>query len=160
MKKIIIIILYLFLAYGCNGYKPIFGSSSFKFKISNYNIEGEKILGDMLYSKLYASSVRENDSTNINNLDLLINISKEKNSTAKDSSGKTLEYKIILRTKIKINDFATGKKILNREFISSSSYKIQNQYSETLRVENQTIENLINKSYQEILVYLSKNTSL
>ena len=157
MKKIFIIILTLFLTTECNGYKPIFGSANFKFKISNYHIEGEEILGNMLYSKLYASSVRVSDSPDIKNLDLLINISKEKNATTKDSSGKTLEYKIILKAKIKINEFTTGKKILNHDFISSSSYKIQDQYSDTLRVENQIIENLINKFHQEILVYLSKN---
>ena len=90
---------------------------------------------------------------------MLINISKEKNPTAKDSSGKTLEYKITLKTKILINDFTTGKKLLNRDFISSLSYKVQDQYSDTIRIENQSIENLINKSYQEILIYLSKNTA-
>ena len=159
MKKIFILIIALFLTTECNGYKPIFGSSNFKFKISSYDIEGEKNLGNMLYSKLYASSVRDSAGSDISNLDLLINISKEKNPTAKDSSGKTLEYKITLKTKILINDFTTGKKLLNRDFISSLSYKVQDQYSDTIRIENQSIENLINKSYQEILIYLSKNTA-
>ena len=70
-----------------------------------------------------------------------------------------IKYKITLITIVKINDFISGKKILNRNFTSSSSYKVQDQYSDTLRVENQTVENLINKTYQEILVYLSKNTA-
>ena len=159
MRKIFIIIITLLLTTECSGYKPIFGSSNFKFEISNYEIEGEKTLGNMLYSKLYAASIREGDSSDISNLDLLINFSKEKNATAKDSSGKTLEYKITLKTKIKINDVITGKKLLNRDFTSSSSYKVQDQYSDTLRLENQSIENLINKFYQEILFYLSKNTA-
>ena len=94
MKKLLFIILTLFFTTQCTGYKPIFGSSSFKFKISSYDIEGEKVLGDMLYSKLYASSVRQNESLDINNLNLLINVTKEKNPTSKDNSGKTLEYKI------------------------------------------------------------------
>ena len=72
---------------------------------------------------------------------------------------KALEYKISLSTKIEINDFASGEKILNRNFTSSSSYKIQDQYSDTIRLENQTIENLINKTFQEILLNLSKNIS-
>ena len=35
---------------------------------------------------------------------------------------------------------------------SSSVYKVQDQYSETIKLENQTIENLINKTYQDLLI--------
>ena len=92
-------------------------------------------------------------------IDLLINVSKTKSTTSKDSSGKTLEYKINLNTKIKITDFITGKKLLNQNFNSSLNYKIQDQYSDTIKLENQTIENLLNKTLQEILIDLSSNMS-
>ena len=93
------------------------------------------------------------------NLDLLINVSKTKSATSKDSSGKILEYKINLNTKIKITDFITGKKLLEQDFNSSLNYKIQDQYSDTIKLENQTIENLLNKTLQEILIDLSRNIS-
>ena len=55
-------------------------------------------------------------------------------------------------TKIKITDSKTDDKILNKTFVSSLTYKIQNQYSDTVNLENTTIENLINKIYNELLI--------
>ena len=160
MKKIFyltfLISLFIFVN-ECAGYKPIFGSTSLQFEISNYDIEGDKILGNKLYSKLYNLSKSKKNNSNIKNFDLLINISKTKSATSKDSSGKILEYKIDLNTKIKINDFITSKELLNQDFNYSLNYKIQNQYSETIKLENQIIENLLNKTFHEILINLSKN---
>ena len=68
-----------------------------------------------------------------------------------------MEYKITLKIKIITTDFITDKKILNQTFISSSAYKVQSQYSDTVKLENKSIENLINKIFQEILIKLSHN---
>ena len=162
MKKIFyltfLISLFIFVN-DCTGYKPIFGSTSLQFEISNYDIEGDKILGNKLYSKLFNLSKSKKVNSNTKDLDLLINVSKAKSATSKDSSGKILEYKINLNTKIKITDFITGKKLLEQNFNSSLNYKIQDQYSDTIKLENQTIENLLNKTLQEILIDLSRNIS-
>ena len=162
MKKIFyltfLISLFIFVN-DCTGYKPIFGSTSLQFKISNYDIEGDKILGNKLYSKLSNLSKTKKVNSDTKNLDLLVNVTKTKSATTKDSSGKILEYKINLNTKIKITDFITGKKLLEKNFNSSLNYKIQDQYSDTIKLENQTIENLLNKTLQEILINLSRNIS-
>ena len=162
MKKIFyltfLISLFIFVN-DCTGYKPIFGSTSLQFEISNYDIEGDKILGNKLYSKLSNLSKSKKVNPDTKNLDLLINVTKTKRATSKDSSGKILEYKIKLNTKIKITDFITGKKLLEKNFNSSLNYKIQDQYSDTIKLENQTIENLLNKTLQEILIDLSRNIS-
>ena len=163
MKKIFyltfLISLFIFVN-DCTGYKPIFSSTSLQFEISNYDIEGDKILGNKLYSKLYNLSKSKKVNSDTKNLDLLVNVTKTKSATTKDSSGKNLEYKINLNTKIKITEFITGKKLLDQNFNSSLSYKIQDQYSDTIKLENQTIENLLNKTLQEILIDLSRNISL
>ena len=39
----------------------------------------------------------------------------------------------------------------------TSSYKVQDQHSETVKLENQTIENLINTTCQDLLIKLSEN---
>ena len=162
MKKIFyltfLISLFIFVS-DCAGYKPIFGSTSLQFEISNYDIEGDKILGNKLYSKLSNLSKSKKVNPDTKNLDLLINVSKTKTATSKDSSGKILEYKINLNTKIKITDFITGTKLLEQNFNSSLNYKIQDQYYDTMKLENQTIENLLNKTLQEILINLSRNIS-
>ena len=162
MKKIaypIFSFILLVFINGCAGYEPIFGSTSLQFEISNYAIEGDKILGNKLYSKLSNLSKSKKVNPDTKNLDLLINVSKIKSTTSKSSSGKILEYKINLNTKIKITDFITGKKLLEQNFNSSSNYKIQDQYYDTIKLENQTIENLLNKTLQEILIDLSRNIS-
>ena len=162
MKKIanlIFVFTLLIFINGCAGYQPIFGSTSLQFEISNYDIEGDKILGNKIYSKLSNLSKSKKVNSDTKNLDLLVNVTKTKSVTTKDSSGKILEYKINLNTKIKITDLITGKKLLEQNFNSSLNYKIQDQYSDTIKLENQTIENLLNKTLQEILVDLSRNIS-
>ena len=56
MKKItsIIVLFILFICINsCAGYKPIFGSPNVQFEIADYSIEGDKKLGNQIYSKLY-----------------------------------------------------------------------------------------------------------
>ena len=160
MKKITYLIftfvLLIFIS-GCAGYKPIFGSKNLQFEIADYAIKGNKILGNKIYSKLYNLSKSQKDEQNVRSIDLLINVSKDKNATAKDSAGKILEYKITLNTEVEVTDFITGDKILIQTFYSSLTYKIQNQYSDTINLENKSIENLIDKTYQEIIINLSQN---
>jgi len=53
MKKITFLIISLFLLIyinACAGYKPIFASSDFQFKIADYSINGNKKLGNKIYS--------------------------------------------------------------------------------------------------------------
>ena len=158
MKKItylIFTIVFLILVSGCSGYKPIFAAKNLQFKISEYSIEGNKILGKKIYSKLYRLSNK--DDQNVKNIDLLIKASKDKEATSKDSAGKILEYKITLNTEVQVTDSITNDKILNEIFISSINYKVQSQYSDTVNLENTSIENLINKIYQELLIKFSEN---
>ena len=159
MKKIaypIFSLILLIFINGCAGYEPIYSSTNLQFKIADYSILGNKILGNKIYSKLYSLSNKKDDQ-NLRSVDLVINISKDKNATVKDSTGKTLEYKITLNTDVKVTDFITNDKILNQIFISSLTYKVQNKYSDTVNLENQIIENLLNKTYQELVTRLAQN---
>ena len=150
------ILIILFSLNGCSGYKPIFSSNNLDFSITEYKISGNKRLGKQLYSKLYnlSKSKKINKDRNIK---LLIDISSKKNETSKDSSGKVLEYKIILNAKIKITDSSNNNIILDEVFAESSSYKVQSQYSETLKLENTSIENLINQTYQNLLIKFAQS---
>ena len=159
MKKIahpIFLFILLIFINGCVGYEPIFGSTNSQFEIADYSIEGNKILGNKIYSKLYSLSESKKDDQNLRNVDLVIKVSKDKNVTVKDSAGKILEYKITLNTDVKITDFVTKDKILDQIFISSLTYKVQNKYSDTVNLENKSIENLLNKTYQELVIRLAQ----
>ena len=160
MKKIfypIFSLILLIFINGCVGYEPIFGSTNLQFEIADYSIEGNKILGNKIYSKVYTLSKSNKDNQNLRNVYLVIKVSKDKNVTVKDSAGKILEYKITLNTDVKITDFVTKDKILDQIFISSLTYKVQNKYSDTVNLENKSIENLLNKTYQELLIRLAQN---
>jgi len=157
MKKIIYSILILIFLNSCAGYKPIFNSTNLQFKIADYSIEGNKILGKKIYAKLNRLSKSNKDDQNIRAINLLINSSKYKNSTAKDSAGNVVAYKITLKTKIEVTDFLTDDKILGQTFTSSVSYTVQSRQSDTLKLENRSIDNLIDKTYADLLIKLSQN---
>ena len=160
MKKIIHIIFSLILMIsidGCVGYEPIFGSKNLRFEIANYSIEGNKTLGNKIYSRLYSLSKSQKNDQNLRSINLVIKTLKDKKATAKDSAGKILEYKITLNTDVQITDFISKEKILNQNFVSSLTYKVQSKYSDTVNLENKSIEDLLDKTYQELIIRLSQN---
>ena len=77
-------------------------------------------------------------------------------STLKNSVGKILEYEIDLKTHIIINDYLTDKIILDRNFDYSISYKVQDVHSETIKLENKNIENLLDKTFQDVMIRISE----
>ena len=147
----------LICIYACADYKPIFGLANLQFEIADYSVEGDKKLGNKIYSKLYNLSKSNKNQKEITSVFINIKVLKEKNSTSKDATGKILEYKINLNTKVIVKNYLTNDTLLDKNFISSSSYKVQDQYSETIKLENLVIENLINRTYQELLIKLSEN---
>ena len=159
MKKISYLLISLVLIINitaCAGYKPIFSTANLKFKISDYSIEGDRKIGNKIHSKLHSLSRVNKDNNEAKNVELIINILKEKNATTKDKTGKILAYKINLSTTIILKDFYLGNEILNEIFSYSESYNVQDQYSETIKLENKSIENLIDKTYKELLIKLSE----
>ena len=159
MKKIsyLFISLILLINIGaCTGYEPIFSASDLEFKIEGYSITGNKKLGNQIYSKLYNLSQSAHNTSDTKNIFILINAFKDKNVAAKDSAGKILSYKINLSINVTVRDFLTNNQILNENFSYSASYKMQDQHSETIQLENRTIDNLVNRTYQNLLIKLSE----
>ena len=66
-------------------------------------------------------------------------------------------YRISVSTTITISDYLTEKEILSDSFSFSSTYKVQDQFSETVKLEKQIIENLAEKTYQDLLIKFSEN---
>ena len=160
MKKISYLLFSLiFLIYisACAGYKPIFGSSNLEFKIVDYSISGDKKLGKQIYSRLYNFSKSTENIIGAKNIYILINSSQNKNATAKNSSGKILGYRINLSASITIKDVMTGNQILSENFSFFTTYKAQDQHFDTVKLEKQTTENLIENLYQDLLIKLSAN---
>jgi len=156
IKKFIISIILLSLINGCAGYEPIFGSKKFQFTITDHTIEGDQVLGNKFYSKLKGISDANKNNYEARSLRFLINISKEKVAVSKDSSGKVLQYKIILNSKVEVKDTSLNNIILNQTYNNSLTYKSQTQYLDTLKLEKRSIETLINNTYQELTIQLSQ----
>ena len=134
MKKknyTILSIIFLIIVSACAGYEPIFKTQNIQFKISEHSIEGEKLIGNKIFSKLNKLSNYQKDKTNLKSISIKIISSKNKEEATKDSAGNVLEYKITLSTKIEITDYVNQNKLLNQNFVSSIIYKVQNQYSQT-----------------------------
>ena len=158
MKKITYLTISFILLIGinaCAGYKPIFSTSNLQFEISDYSIKGDKSLGKKIYTKLYNLSQSNKNNTAVKNINISIEVSKDKTAKVKNSAGKILEYKISLNTNIEIKDYFTNDQILSHNFNYSSSYKTQDQFSDSLRLENKTIENILDKTYQDLLIEMT-----
>ena len=158
MKKITYLTISFILLIGinaCAGYKPIFSTSNLQFEISDYSIKGDKSLGKKIYTKLYNLSQSNKNNTAVKNINISIEVSKDKTVKVKNSAGKILEYKISLNTNIEIKDYFTNDQILSHNFNYSSSYKTQDQFSDSLRLENKTIENILDKTYQDLLIEMT-----
>jgi len=161
MNKILnLIILFIFLIFlnACAGYKPIFKTSNLEFQIVDYSIKGDKVLGRQIYSQLYNLSKSNKNNVNAQEVDISIEISKDKIATTKSNTGKILQYKITLNTRVIVNNYITKNNILNQTFSSFTSYQVQSRHSETIKLENISIENLINKTYQDLLIILSQKS--
>jgi hypothetical protein len=159
MKKItylIISIIFFNFVYACAGYKPIF-STNLQFEIADYSLKQDKKLGKKIYYKLYNLTKSNKKNTNTQSITISIDVTKRKTATVKNIAGKILEYRILLSSSIIIRDYLTNDNILNRNFSYSSIYKVQDQYSETIKLENKTTEDLINKTYQNLLIRLSES---
>ena len=160
MKKIsylLISLIFLINISACTGYKPIFGTSNLEFKIVDYSISGDKRLGNQIYSRLYDFSKSTENVTGAKNIYILINSSQNKNVTAKNSAGKILGYRVSLSTAITVKDLMTGNEILNETFFYSSTYKTQDEFFETKKLENQARQNLVDETYKDLLIKLSEN---
>ncbi len=158
MKKtayLIISIIFLSFINACAGYKPIY-TTNLQFEIADYSLKNNKKLGKQIYSKLYNLSKSNKENTNTQSITIMIDITKNKAASAKDSAGKVLEYRNLLSGNIIIKDYLTDNEILNQNFSYSATYRIQDKYSETKKIENKLTEDLINKIYQNLLIKMSE----
>ena len=163
MKKIafliLISIILSFFNSGCTGYKPIYATSNLDFKIEDYSIKGDEKLGNLIYKKLNNISLSNKNNPEAQSIVLFIETSKEKKSTVKNSVGKILEYEINLNTDVNINNYLTDETIMRKNLNYSISYKVQDEHSDTIKLENQNIENLVSKTYQDILINILQSTT-
>jgi len=160
MKKIPFICLLFIVSItvtDCSGYRPILNKANIQFVISDYSITGNKKIGNQIYSKIYNATRKNKQTAETKNIYILINSSKNKNITAKDSAGSALGYKISLSSTVLIKNTKTGEVIMSETISFSNTYKVQAHFSDTIKSEDTTTENLINNIYQNLLLKISES---
>jgi hypothetical protein len=144
MKKNYIFLLNLLIItslYSC-GYKPIYSSKEFLFKINQITHENNKINNQIAKS---LKSMSNNSSDNI--LNIALSSKKEKIVISKNKNGdpEIFELKISINTKINDNEKAfIGKQVFNN---SENKFEL-NEYE--IQLEKQ----IITKIVDEIIIFL------
>ena len=107
IKKILILILPIFLLTGC-GYTPIYKNiKSVNFSIELEETTGDRIINNKIKSKLLSYTLENKDK----NFIISFNSKYNKNIVAKDTTGAATEYKIIIETEFNISSPNINKQI-------------------------------------------------
>ena len=107
IKKILILILPIFLLTGC-GYTPIYKNiKNVNFSIELEETTGDRIINNKIKSKLLSYTLENKDK----NFIISFNSKYNKNIVAKDTTGAATEYKIIIETEFNISSPNMNKQI-------------------------------------------------
>ena len=139
MKKFKGLII-IFFIYGC-GFKVIDPSNFQNFYINNIETTGDKRIGYQIKNKL---SIKSKDSSK-ENINLYINVEKDKTVKEKSSSNEITKYLITVNLKVEVEHFNKVIEVYN--ISEQKDYNVSSQYSQTIVNENQVI-----KSLNEILI--------
>ena len=145
---IILFILIGMLISGCK-YEPIYSSKETSFQITKIEIKSKNEISLNIQKKL-------NVYTNLNSskkIELEIDSGKTISSSSKDTLGNTKKFEMeIIVTLIK-----SQKGKANEKVIFSENFKYNNTSNkfDLTKYENNIQQNLTNKIFQEMLLYLS-----
>ena len=146
-KKILIIILILLLP-GC-GYESIYVKNYENFSIKKFTIEEPNQITNKIKRALLKNSKPSGEIISID-----LKSKKNKVVTAKDSRGYPLTFKMSVQIDIMLTkDKENFKKI----FLNDFSYNNRNNQFDLKQYENDVEGILINKSIQDILLFITSN---
>ena len=146
IKKIILFFLLITLS-NC-GYEPTL-KKNFNLSIQNFELIGDKNINRRIVSLL---GLKKN-AGNTPAYTMTLNSQKSIVSAAKDRSGKTSVFRTIINLKLQLNQ--NGKLIKEKNFNSSFTYSNSENNHDLLQYQKTIEINLINKIFEEIIIYLS-----
>ena len=147
--KIKFILVFLFLILASCGYKPLYSSKNINFSINELNITGPQKIRNGLKNNLniFLNQKNKSEIYNIN-----IKSSSLKSIISKDEEGDPSMYSIKLEINMEILD--NEKIIATKNFIETFDYKNQTNLFNLKKYEDNIIDNLSEKIYQKIILYL------
>ena len=138
----------MILAFGC-GYQPIFSSKDIKFSIDQMEVDGDEKLNRAILKKL--QNYKKNSSS-INLYNLKITTKKNKFITSKDTKGNPKTFRIEIINELSV---LTNKKVIaNKIFKESQNYNNKSSKFELNEFEEKTVNNLIEKISENIIIFL------
>ena len=151
MKKIfnIVFSIYILILFSGCGYQPLLTEKFQKFNIKNFNIIGDRKLGQNLINNF---SEIENAK---NNLTFQVEASKKKEIANRSSTGTPLEYNLSVNFHISVTSDNDGKKILTQNFSQSDTYKASKLHLDTLNRERKIVDNIVKNIADQITIKLN-----
>ena len=147
--KIKFTLVFLFLILASCGYKPLYSSKNINFSINELNITGPQKIRNGLKNNLniFLNQKNKSEIYNIN-----IKSSSLKSIISKDEQGDPSMYSIKLEINMEILD--NEKIIAKKNFIETFDYKNQTNLFNLKKYEDSIIDNLSEKIYEKIILYL------
>lgn len=143
MKKIILLLLGIFLFFGC-GFKPV--NLNTNFKISEINTTGDQRLNYKIKNKLLISESKDNELI----IEISLNTNKNKVIKEKNISNEITKYEINIITQVEYRA-TKGGDLKAFTVTKNGSYEVSSRHSDTLSNEKSLEESLINEVSDEII---------
>ena len=151
MKKFfnIVFSIYILILFSGCGYQPLLTEKFQKFNIKNFNIIGDRKLGQNLINNF---SEIENAK---NNLTFQVEASKKKEIANRSSKGKPLEYNFSVNFHVSVTSDNDGEEILTQNFSQSDTYKASKLHLDTLNRERKIVDNIVKNIADQITIKLN-----
>tara|TARA_B100001996_G_C18650295_1_gene589143 strand:+ start:371 stop:841 length:471 start_codon:yes stop_codon:yes gene_type:complete len=141
--KVLFLLSLLGLYQGC-GYQPLLTEKYQKFSVKNFNIDGDKKLGQILANNFNKIENSEND--------LIFNIkaTKKKDVSSRSSIGTATEYTVNVSFNLNVVSENNNEKIFSQNFSQNGTYKASTLHIDTLRREKKIVDNIIKNIAEQI----------
>ena len=155
LKKFIFTFFLIFFFSSC-GYTPIYlNSSKINFEISNFRINGNNEINHIVQNKL--NKYINNDHKKKYDVEILTNY--EKVSVAKDATGNTTNFKLIIDLNLNYMEIDMPQKDKRKNILFSEELNIkrnQNNYEQN-NYEQNMIKNMTEILTEKIILHLSRS---
>ena len=151
MKKIFILLFTLTFLTNC-GFQRVSNDRLNNFQVKDFLISGDTKIANRIKNNLMINIRKESP----NLISLSLDIKKTKNISEKNSANQITKYSINLIADVVLINEVYDK--INKVKISEEmNYNVENTYTQSLKNEQQVIQDLSSKITEEILRYIYLN---
>ncbi len=151
MKKIFILLFTLTFLTNC-GFQRVSNDRLNNFQVKDFLISGDTKIANHIKNNLMINIRKESP----NLISLSLNIKKTKNISEKNSANQITKYSInLIADVVLINEIYD--KIDKVKISENMNYNVENTYTQSLKNEQQVIQDLSSKITEEILRYIYLN---